>query len=161
MCPPAQSQGAKGSKGGKTVWVVGEQQKPTPDPKSEKTIFGKEPSRWAARDYAVRASIVHDVITHFGVQPTWDGFANAENKRFHKWWGPGSLYGEDAFEQNWAEEVNWMNPLFDLFPIILENVSRDQAHVLLVLPGWERKNLSRCPKAQHWRSEIPQRTQNV
>ena len=52
--------------------MVGVQQKPTPDPKSEKTIFGKEHSRWAARDYAVRASVVHDVITNFGVQPTWD-----------------------------------------------------------------------------------------
>jgi hypothetical protein len=75
--------------------------------------YGHEPGRWVACDYAVRAPHVQTILDHFGLTPTRDCFANPENRRFDKWWGPGSPEGDDAFLQDWGPEhgLLWMNPL--------------------------------------------------
>ena len=50
-------------------------------------------------------------MLHFGQKPDRDAFADASNARFEKWYGPGSVDGEDAFEKDWGEEFLWINPL--------------------------------------------------
>ena len=79
------------------------------------------------------------ILTQFGVTPTREAFANAKNARFDKWWGPDSKEGEDAFQQEWGKEILWMNPRFDVFPQVLEKSKKDQAHAILVVPGWRRR----------------------
>jgi hypothetical protein len=107
--------------------------------------YGHEPGRWVACDYAVRAPHVQTILDHFGLTPTRDCFANPENRRFEKWWGPGSPEGEDAFLQDWGPEKGllWMNPPFNIFPQVLEKVRRDQAHVIMIVPAWRRQKFFR------------------
>ena len=33
----------------------------------------------------------------------------------------------------------WMNPPFDVFPQVLDKIQKDQAHAILVVPGWRRR----------------------
>lgn len=101
--------------------------------------FGREPARWWTREYSVRAMVVQEILSRFGVRPNRDGFANSKNKRFRKWWGPGSSCGEDAFEHHWGSEVLWMNPPYDVLDKVLEKIVLDQAHVILVILVWKKR----------------------
>jgi len=105
--------------------------------------FGHDRTRWLASDYHVRGQVVRQITSHFGVQPTRDAFANAQNRRFPLWWGPGSPDGEDAFSQDWSGRVLWFNPPFDLLDQVLEKIIQDQAHGILVLPEWNRRRFLR------------------
>ena len=71
--------------------------------------------------------------------PEWDAFSNVGNWRCKNWWGPGSPFGEDAFEQSWAGKVLWLNPPFDFLDRVLAKLVKDGAHGILVLPEWPRR----------------------
>ena len=72
--------------------------------------FGHEPGRWVACEYAVRSEIVEQIVLHFGQRPVRDAFADAGNARFERWYGPGSVEGEDAFEKNWGGSCCGLTP---------------------------------------------------
>ena len=57
---------------------------------------------------------MEQIVLHFGQRPDRDAFADASNARFEKWYGPGSVDGEDAFETDWGGEVFVDKPPFQL-----------------------------------------------
>ena len=71
---------------------------------------------------------MEQIVLHFGQKPDRDAFADASNARFEKWYGPGSVDGEDAFEKDWGEEFLWINPPFNLFNKVLDKIQSDKAH---------------------------------
>ena len=96
--------------------------------------FGHEPARWVACEYAVRSEVVEQIALHFGQKPERDAFADARNARFERWYGPGSIDGEDAFEKKWGKELLWINPPFDLFNKVHDKIQSDKAHAILIVP---------------------------
>jgi len=50
--------------------------------------------------------------------------------------GPGSKFGEKAFEQTWTGERLWMNAPFSALEKVIEKVINDGAHAILVMPEW-------------------------
>ncbi len=101
--------------------------------------FGHEPGRWVACEYAVRGEIVEQIVLHFGRRPDRDAFADAGNARFERWYGPGSVEGEDAFERDWGEELLWINPPFNMFNKVLDKIQSDRAHAILIIPRWSAR----------------------
>ena len=101
-------------------------------------IFGHEPGRWVACDYAVFPDILQEILNGLQVTPDRDAFAKKDNKRFEKWYGEGSPDGADAFEENWGGELLWINPPFNLFPRVLEKIVLDKAHAVIIVPNWKK-----------------------
>ena len=87
----------------------------------------------------MRSEVVEQIVLHFGQKPERDAFADASNARFERWYGPGSIDGEDAFEKNWGKELLWINPPFDLFNKVLDKIQSDKAHAILIVPRWRNK----------------------
>ena len=92
-----------------------------------------------SESYAVRDKYVHRIKTLWGLEPEVDGFATEANKRFGCWWGQGSPEGEDAFQQNWAGRLLWLNPPFSKLNEVVEKIAQDGAHAVLVVPDWARR----------------------
>ena len=101
--------------------------------------FGRSPSRWIAETYNVRDEFVRDIVHRFAMRPGVDAFANEKNFRLPRWWGPGSSEAQDAFSRNWGRELLWMNPPYSMWDQVVTKIIKDQAHVLLVVPVWQRK----------------------
>ena len=100
----------------------------------------KKPRVWISERYAVRASIIKDIVAKLGCEtPVLDSFADSGNHRFPRWWGPG---GErpDAMAESWAETgLLWCNPPFSQFSAVVDKVARDKARCILVMPDWPFK----------------------
>ena len=73
------------------------------------------------------------------VQPDVDWFADAQNSvcsRFSsEFASPGSL-GIDALSHHWGTEASFWNPPLKLLPLVVEKISRERAHGLLITPWW-------------------------
>ena len=87
-------------------------------------------------NYAVRQSVMEDALKKLGVAPTIDAFADAANHRLAKWWGEGSPWGVDAFQQNWKGELLWANPPYTKLEEVVARVKSENAHMVLVMPEW-------------------------
>ena len=87
----------------------------------------------------VRGEIVEQIVLHFGRRPDRDAFADAGNARFERWYGPGSVEGEDAFEKDWGEELLWIIPPFNMFNKVLDKIQSDKAHAILIIPRWSAR----------------------
>ena len=82
---------------------------------------------------------MEQIVLHFGLRPDRDAFADAGNARFERWYGPGSVEGEDAFERDWGEELLWINPPFNMFNKVLDKIQSDRAHAILIIPRWSAR----------------------
>ena len=56
--------------------------------------------------YAVARPWFQRILAWCGLEPTVDAFADPSNALLHRFWDTAS----DAFAQDWANEVLWMNP---------------------------------------------------
>ena len=83
--------------------------------------------------------MVADITSRFGVSPEVDCFATQANKRFDRWWGEDSPEAQDAFAQNWAGPMLWMNPPFSRIGEVVQKIAEDGAHAVLVVPDWPRR----------------------
>ena len=101
--------------------------------------FGRAEKKWISESYPVEASVVADITSRFGVSPEVDCFATQANKRFDRWWGEDSPEAQDAFAQNWAGPMLWMNPPFSRIGEVVRKIARDGAHAVLVVPDWPRR----------------------
>ena len=95
--------------------------------------------QWVSERYTVREKYLRKICTHWGVTPTVDAFADEGNKRLRIWWGPGSPFGTDAFEQSWGAHFLWMNPPYSRLPEVVDKIKSDQAHGVLVVPNWRQR----------------------
>lgn len=87
-------------------------------------------------NYAVRQSVMDEALKKLGVTPTIDAFADKANNRLAKWWGEGSPWGGDAFEQSWEGELLWANPPYTMLEEVVARIKKENAHVVLVMPEW-------------------------
>jgi hypothetical protein len=101
--------------------------------------FGRSPNRLINESYSVKDEFVSDIVARFVVTPERDAFATEGNRRFPKWWGPGSPDGRDAFDQSWGGPLLWMNPPYSRLKEVMAKIKRDEAHAILVLPAWSRR----------------------
>lgn len=70
------------------------------------------------QDYCTPAEFVARVDERFG-RITFDLAANAENKVYPRYFGPGSPLGENSLQQDWSEIAGllWLNPPYaDIAP---------------------------------------------
>ena len=102
--------------------------------------FGRASSRWVSESYYVREDQVRNIISYFGVKPDIDAFATPENKRFPRWWGPGSKEGTDAFRKRWhGKLLLWLNPPYSRIPEVMRKICKEGTHAILVIPQWKRR----------------------
>ena len=64
-------------------------------------------------------------------RPQVDAFANKKNKRFQKFY-------DDAWSENWSEPL-WINPLFDVFPRVVQKLKQSGAKAILIVPNWPKQ----------------------
>ena len=88
-------------------------------------------------DYTMRPHIVANIVKTFGCgQPVIDAFANGENARFGRHWGPT---GEepDAFNVSWAAAgLLWVNPPWSEMWRVCDKIVKERPHVILIVPDW-------------------------
>ena len=104
-------------------------------------------ARWSANEYAVQQTRVREIIEGLQVRPTVDAFSESTTARFERWWGPGSLEAEDAFEKLWTDELLWINPPFGLYYRVLDKLVKDKAHAVLIMPEWPNQSFYTQAKA--------------
>ena len=100
----------------------------------QKVTLASVERKWKTQDYAVRDSLVNDILKRFNVEPVVDAFATAENKRFPEHWDET----QDAFKQHWGQPqgVLWMSPPFTRMQEVVDKLARDRARAVVVAPAW-------------------------
>ena len=103
--------------------------------KATKALIGPTPKE----RYAVRKPIMSEALQQLGVgTPSVDAFADHELYMCPRWWGPGSIEEEDAFNRNWGDEpLLWINPPFSFLDQVVNKIRQDKAKAVLVMPEWE------------------------
>ncbi len=91
---------------------------------------------WYSEKYAVSRRYFTYITDRWGVQPTVDAFATADDDECPRWCGPGSPNGEDACSQPWSGEFLWLNPHFSVIPQVVRRLVGEQAHGILKVPDW-------------------------
>ena len=104
-----------------------------------KNSQGSSHQRWLSESYAVREKYCQKICKRWGMTPTVDAFASKDNARCPMWWGEGSPWGTDAFQQSWKGHFLWPNPLFSVLPQVVAKLKADKAHGVLVVPDWRRR----------------------
>jgi hypothetical protein len=94
-------------------------------------------------DYSVPLSQLRQVCQQLNVEPVLDMFAADHNHKFPKFWSwtrsPFAM-AQDAFAQNWSQEVQgtmYANPPWPVISQFLQKVQIDKARVLFLLPLWK------------------------
>ena len=87
----------------------------------------------------MRDEYVKDILQRTGLHPQADAFASRLDHRFAEWWGPGSSINTDAFTCNWGGQLLWMNPPYTQLYQVVEKISAEGAHCILVVPKWPQR----------------------
>lgn len=99
--------------------------------------------RTDSTDWSLPAETFREIDALFGPH-TVDRFASHLNTRCGRYysadWSPG-CEGVNALEHQWGGDNNWVNPPFNLLPIVVDKITREGCQATLVAPRW---------KAQPW-----------
>ena len=87
------------------------------------------------RSFRIKNEVYLDVIREADVLPTVDAFASQQSKQLPRFWTPK----QDAFKQSWSNEVLWLCPPFKLLQDTVEQIYKDQAQGLIIVPIWKHK----------------------
>jgi hypothetical protein len=68
------------------------------------------------------------------LEPTVDAFASNGNQRVSKFW----TIQDDAFKQNWSNEILWANPSFSQLDRVLQKILIEDPQGILIVPCWTR-----------------------
>ena len=115
------------------------------------------PSRMTDRDdYQLDPAVFAWLDSLFGPH-TVDRFAtsnNAQLRRFNSQFADPLTEAVDAFAQDWAGEVNWLNPPFDarLLLRVAQKIRWDRARATVIVPHWP---------AQPWYREFAAQAQGI
>ena len=94
-------------------------------------------------DWGISHDVFVDLQRFFGVQCTWDRFADEKNNKrpyfTAKYWVPGCK-GVNAFSQNWGGHVNWTVPPPNLVARTILFLEQNPATTILVAPWWPSTN---------------------
>ena len=60
-------------------------------------------------------------------RPQVDAFANKKNKRFPKFY-------DEAWSEDWSEPL-WINPPFDVYPLVVQKVKQSGARAIFIVPN--------------------------
>ena len=63
-------------------------------------------------------------------RPQVDAFANKKNERFPKFY-------DDAWSEDWSEPL-WINPPFDVFPRVVQELKQSGSKGILIVPNWPK-----------------------
>lgn len=73
------------------------------------------------------------IIEKFGVTPTVDAFASADNARFERYWS----LEDSAWHHDWGKEgLLWINAPCEMYERVLERLIEDRARAIVVCPEW-------------------------
>ena len=91
-------------------------------------------------NYMLNPRVFQAICRHYKVQPQIDLFAGDDNRQvelFYSYRLSSQAVATNAFSQDWgAWEVCWANPPWPYIPRFLNQVQRQRALVLAVLPVW-------------------------
>lgn len=93
---------------------------------------------WITERYSVKEKYFHKICQRLKFTPEIDCFSTKESAKCDKWWGPGSILGEDAMAENWAGKHLWINPPFSRLRCVVDKIISDQTHAILIMPEWPR-----------------------
>ena len=92
-------------------------------------------------DFMINLEFYRDICTDFSVKPTFDRFANAENKKvefFNSLYYCSGTSGVDAFNYDWSlTELNWLFPPIRRVLKALSYLRICKAKALFLIPQWK------------------------
>ena len=83
-----------------------------------------------------------------------DAFGDAGNRRFVRWWGPGSHEATYPNARHWGDDLWWLNPPFGTLKEVVARVWDHKAHAVLVAPDWPKHVGTGWPRK--WPLQVPQ-----
>ena len=82
----------------------------------------RQSDAWISESYSVRRHHYERILRHLHALPDVDGFSLADSAKCQHWWGPGSPFGEDAFQHSWKGLTLWLNPPFSRLDEVLDKI---------------------------------------
>ena len=85
---------------------------------------------WSNETYTVTDEWFKKLVEFSDLEPTVDAFASKGNNKLQGFWNRS----DDAFKQDWSEELLWMNPPFSKLDQIVQKILLDEAQGILIVP---------------------------
>jgi len=102
-----------------------------------RSIQKVHPRSWISESYAVKFSIVSEILFQFGLSNQQfdfvDVFKNVFNNRFPKFF-------VDAWSQDWHDHWLWINPPFSCIDKMVVKLICDRGKGIVVIPAWRIKS---------------------
>ena len=93
-----------------------------------------EHGQWTTSAYRVVDSVRDGITASLDAgTPNVDAAASSVNARFPRFW----THQDDAFSKDWwAEELLWINPLFEHFARVICKIAVHSARAIVIAPEW-------------------------